>query len=80
MQVAEIAAKEGYSGMEWSCLDWNKPSIEFYNKLGAATESGRVHFDFDKAAMDAVCNACGTVCNTTDSPSQCPVMHFQHQP
>ena len=42
MQVAEIAAKEGYSGMEWSCLDWNKPSIEFYNKLGAATESGRV--------------------------------------
>ena len=69
MQVAEIAAKEGYSGMEWSCLDWNKPSIEFYNKLGAATESGRVHFDFDKAAMDAVCNACCTVGNTTDSPS-----------
>ena len=42
---------------------------EIAAKLGAATESGRVHFDFDKAAMDAVCNACGTVGNTTDSPS-----------
>ena len=68
-KLKEFVKQDGFSQIEWSCLDWNKPSIEFYNKLGAATESGRVHFDFDKAAMDAVCNACGTVGYTTDSPS-----------
>lgn len=38
---------EGYTKLEWSCLDWNTPSIEFYKKLGASLESGRVYFDFD---------------------------------
>ncbi len=38
---------EGYAKLQWSCLDWNAPSIEFYKKLGASQESGRVYFDFD---------------------------------
>ena len=25
----------GYGRMEWWCLDWNKPSIDFYRRLGA---------------------------------------------
>ena len=37
----------GYTKLEWSCLDWNTPSIEFYKKLGATQETGRVYFDFD---------------------------------
>ncbi len=24
-----------YGRLEWSCLDWNKPSIDFYRSLGA---------------------------------------------
>lgn len=33
--LAKIAAERGYGRMEWCCLDWNKPSIDFYRSLGA---------------------------------------------
>ena len=36
---------EGYSRMEWSCLDWNTPSLAFYEKLGAAYDSGRKYLE-----------------------------------
>ena len=29
-KIAEIILADGYTEMEWNCLDWNKPSIEFY--------------------------------------------------
>lgn len=45
-QLTEIIKEEGYSRLEWSCLDWNSPAIEFYKKIGATTETGRVYFDF----------------------------------
>jgi GNAT superfamily N-acetyltransferase len=34
-RVAEIAVERGCGRVEWSVLDWNSPSIEFYKKLGA---------------------------------------------
>ena len=34
-KLAEIAVERGCGRLEWSCLDWNKPSIEFYLSLGA---------------------------------------------
>ena len=34
-RLVEIAKERGYGRMEWVCLDWNTPSIEFYKKLGA---------------------------------------------
>ena len=33
--LASIAAKRGCGRLEWSCLDWNRPSIDFYLSLGA---------------------------------------------
>ncbi len=34
-KLAEIAVSRGCGRLEWSCLDWNRPSIEFYLSLGA---------------------------------------------
>lgn len=34
-QLAVIAVERGCGRLEWSCLDWNKPSIDFYLSLGA---------------------------------------------
>ena len=34
-KLAEIAVERGCGRLEWSCLDWNKPSIDFYLSLGA---------------------------------------------
>lgn len=45
-KLSEIIKNEGYSELEWSCLDWNSPSIEFYKKLGAIQEKGRVYFGY----------------------------------
>ena len=34
-QLAKIAVERGCGRLEWWCLDWNKPSIDFYRSLGA---------------------------------------------
>jgi GNAT superfamily N-acetyltransferase len=33
--LAQIALERNCGRFEWSCLDWNEPSINFYKKLGA---------------------------------------------
>lgn len=34
-ELARIAVARGCGRLEWWCLDWNTPSIEFYRSLGA---------------------------------------------
>lgn len=34
-KLAQIAKERGCGRLEWCCLDWNKPSIDFYLSLGA---------------------------------------------
>ena len=33
--LADVCVQRGYSRLEWSVLDWNTPSIEFYEAAGA---------------------------------------------
>ena len=33
--LAKICVERGYGRLDWSVLDWNKPSIDFYLALGA---------------------------------------------
>lgn len=35
--LARIAVERGCGRLEWACLDWNKPSIDFYTKKMHAT-------------------------------------------
>lgn len=34
-ELARIAVARGCGRLEWSCLDWNQPSIDFYLSMGA---------------------------------------------
>jgi len=34
-ELAHVAVERGCARLEWSCLDWNQPSIDFYLSLGA---------------------------------------------
>ena len=34
-RLAAITVERGCGRLEWSCLDWNQPSIDFYLSLGA---------------------------------------------
>ena len=33
--LAQTAVENGLGRLEWSCLNWNKPSVDFYLSLGA---------------------------------------------
>lgn len=35
VRLAQIAQERNCGRFEWSVLDWNKPAIEFYQRLGA---------------------------------------------
>lgn len=34
-KLAQITVERGCGRLEWACLDWNRPSIDFYLSLGA---------------------------------------------
>ncbi len=34
-KLAQIAVERGCGRLDWMCLDWNQPSIDFYLSLGA---------------------------------------------
>ena len=34
-ELSRITVERGCGRLEWCCLDWNKPSIDFYLSLGA---------------------------------------------
>ena len=34
-RLAQITVERGCGRLEWACLDWNQPSIDFYRSLGA---------------------------------------------
>lgn len=39
-RLAMIAVERGCGRLEWSCLDWNTPSIDFYLSMGAKPMEG----------------------------------------
>lgn len=36
-RLAKIAVERQCGRLEWSCLDWNQPSIDFYRSMGAVS-------------------------------------------
>ena len=34
-KLAQITIERGCGRLEWACLDWNQPSIDFYRSLDA---------------------------------------------
>ena len=44
--ICQKVTEEGYSALEWSALDFNTESIDWYLRLGAEPEKGRTYFDF----------------------------------
>ena len=45
-KIEEFVKQDGFSKIEWSCLDWNASAIRFYNKIGAVQEQGRKYFSY----------------------------------
>ncbi len=52
--LARRAIAAGSSGMEWSVLDWNAPSIAFYRSIGATPHEGWTTQRLTGAALTAL--------------------------
>ena len=50
-ELARITVERGCGRLEWWCLDWNEPSIEFYKKLGAEAMEEWTTFRVDDKAL-----------------------------
>nr|WP_296774509.1 GNAT family N-acetyltransferase [Rhodococcus sp. (in: high G+C Gram-positive bacteria)] len=55
--LAALAAEctaEGYTRLSWSVLDWNTPSIGFYESLGAVAQDEWTTFRMTGTALEAL--------------------------
>jgi GNAT superfamily N-acetyltransferase len=52
VHLAKIAVKENCGRFQWSVLDWNQPSIDFYEALGARKKSEWVIMQVDGEALE----------------------------
>lgn len=56
-QLACIAKERDYTRFEWVCLDWNEPSIRFYEDVvGAKKLDEWSHFRLDRVGIEALVN------------------------
>ncbi len=53
--LSKLAVARGCKRLEWSCLDWNQPTIAFYKSLGAYGVDGMTIYRF--AADTLLANA-----------------------
>ena len=53
-QLARIALYRGCGRMEWWCLDWNRPSIDFYLSLGAEPMSDWTVYRLSGVTLEAL--------------------------
>ena len=53
-QLAVIAVERGCGRLEWVCLDWNQPSIDFYKSLGAEPQSDWTIYRLTGATLTAL--------------------------
>ena len=51
-ELARIAVERGCGRLEWLCLDWNKPSIDFYLSLGAQPMSDWTTYRLSGKSLD----------------------------
>ncbi|MFL6081229.1 MAG: GNAT family N-acetyltransferase [Ornithinibacter sp.] len=49
--LAAICEERGYSRLEWWVLDWNTPSIGFYESIGAVAQDEWTRFRLDGAPL-----------------------------
>lgn len=54
VNLAARAAREGCGRLEWSVLDWNAPSIAFYESLGARPLDGWTVYRLAGEALQAL--------------------------
>jgi GNAT superfamily N-acetyltransferase len=50
--LARLAQERNFGRLEWSVLDWNEPSIKFYQSLGAVPMSEWIRYRLTGTALE----------------------------
>ncbi len=58
-QLARICRERGWQRLDWSCLDWNEPSLRFYQGIGADRMDEWVHHRLTGASLYALAAEAG---------------------
>ncbi|MER5468025.1 GNAT family N-acetyltransferase [Streptomyces sp. NPDC002935] len=53
-ELARICRERGYQRLEWSVLNWNRPSIDFYESLGARPQDEWTMYRLTDEALDVL--------------------------
>ncbi|MEG0923265.1 MAG: GNAT family N-acetyltransferase [Comamonas sp.] len=53
-RLAQIALDKHCGRFEWSCLDWNEPSLKFYDNLGALPQTEWIRYRMTGEALQAL--------------------------
>lgn len=56
IELGRIALAQNCGRMEWSVLDWNKPAIDFYLRLGAVPLKEWTVYRMDEQAIEKLAN------------------------
>jgi len=57
-RLAQITVERGCGRLEWSCLDWNTPSIGFYRSLEAASMDEWTVYRLTGETLKKLANGC----------------------
>jgi len=55
--LAKECVEKGYSRLGWEVLDWNEPSIAFYESLGAASQDEWTGYRLSGSALKSLAGA-----------------------
>ena len=53
-KLFDVAKNENCKRVRWQVLDWNKPAIKLYEKMGAKLDSDWYNCDFDRKGIQEV--------------------------
>jgi len=54
VHIAKLAKERGCGRLEWAVLDWNRPAIDFYRRLGAEALDDWTVYRLSGSGLDAL--------------------------
>jgi GNAT superfamily N-acetyltransferase len=56
--LAQLANERGCGRLEWACLDWNEPSIQFYKQMGGVPMDQWTVYRLQGEALHSMADRC----------------------
>ncbi len=64
--IARIAMERDCGRMDWQCLDWNQPALDFYRDLGAESLTSWVPQRLDRAGIKRLAEQQPAACSRVE--------------